>query len=186
MDHYIDVKLMPDPEFTGAVLMSALYNKLHRALVSMKADDIGVSFPEYQLKPKALGTVLRVHGSHTSLSTLLEAGWLKGMMDHIEPVAITGVPQTTQFLLVKRKQYKTNADRLRRRRMKRKGETWKQVCQAIPDQLVPKVDCPFATLRSQSSGQTFALFIDQRQASEVGKGKFNSYGLSKEATVPWF
>lgn len=177
---------MPDPEFTDTVLMSALYNKLHRTLVSMKSDDIGVSFPGYQLKPKTLGTVLRVHGSQASLNSLLEAGWLKGMMDHIEPVAITEVPQTTQYLLVKRKQYKTSAERLRRRRKKRKGETWEQVCQAIPNQLSPKVGCPFSTLRSQSSGQTFSIFINQQRTNESIGGTFNSYGLSRKATVPYF
>lgn len=33
MDHYIDILLLPDPEFPASMLMGALYNKLHKALV---------------------------------------------------------------------------------------------------------------------------------------------------------
>ena len=186
MDHYIEARLLPDPEFTTPLLMGVLYNKLHRTLVSMKADDIGVSFPDYQLKPKSLGERIRVHGSHSALSKLMESGWLKGMTDHLVPVSIQVAPATTQYLLVKRRQYKTSAERLRRRRMKRKDETYEQACEAIPNELHTRVDRPFVTLRSNSTGQGFALFIDQKQLKKPAEGKFNTYGLSLNATVPWF
>lgn len=44
MDHYIDIRLRPDPDFAPAMLMGALYNKLHRALFDLQAEDLGVSF----------------------------------------------------------------------------------------------------------------------------------------------
>ena len=186
MDYYIEARLLPDPEFTAPLLMGVLYNKLHRVLVSMGADNVGVSFPDYELHPKSLGECIRIHGSFTALSQLLESGWLKGMADHLAPIGIHSVPVTNQYLLVKRKQYKTSAERLRRRRMKRKEETYEQACKAIPDELPTKVDRPFVTLRSNSTGQHFALFIDQNQQEGLVAGKFNSYGLSGQATVPWF
>ena len=34
MDHYLDIRLLPDPEFPAPLLMNALFTKLHRALVS--------------------------------------------------------------------------------------------------------------------------------------------------------
>lgn len=186
MDHYIDIQLLPDPEFTVPLLMGVLYNKLHRSLVTLQADDIGVSFPGYTLAPRTLGTRLRVHGKQEALSQLLETGWLKGMTDHIAPASIQAVPADTHTLLVRRKQYQTNAERLRRRRMKRKGESYEQVCQAIPEQLSTVIDRPFLTIRSQSTEQSFALFIDQQQAPQAVDGRFNSYGLSQTATVPGF
>src|SRR5690625_6387343 len=86
-----------------------------------------------------------------------------------------------------RKQFKTNAVRLRRRRMKRKGETYEQAAKAIPDNEERKPNLPFVVLRSQSSGQTFHLFIDQRlPGKERSEGDFKSYGLSQGATVTSF
>ena len=186
MDHYIDVKLLPDPEFGEWVLMRALHSKLHQMLVRLNEQDIGISFPGYDLKPKTLGAVLRLHGRHSSLSELLGAGWLLGMRDYIAPAAIEIAPEANSHLLVKRKQYKTNVDRLRRRRMKRKTETWEQVCEAIPDQQSVKSDLPFISLQSRSTDQVFNLFIEQVVVPQKQLGAFNSYGLSVGATVPSF
>src|SRR5690606_39193063 len=132
MDHYVDIRLLPDPEFTTPMLMGALFGKLHRALVELKADHLGVSFPQYQLNPKTLGAILRIHGTEQGLSGLMQTGWLKGMADHIAGVEIRPVPQTGQCRVVKRRQYKTNVERLRRRRMKRKEESYEQATAAIP------------------------------------------------------
>lgn len=187
MDRYLDIRLLPDPEFGASMLMSALYSKFHRALVALNADNIGVSFPMYQRKPKNLGTILRVHGNEAMLAQLQTTEWLKGMRDHIEIAAIQLVPSTTRHQLVTRRQYKTNAERLRRRRMKRKGETYGQAAEAIPDSVERKPDLPFLTLRSLSTGQTFCLFVDQSPPRDQAvEGGFTCYGLSQQATVPYF
>ena len=54
MDSYIDIRVRPDPEFSMPMLMNALVSKLHRALVAINADDIGISFPGYTMAPKSL------------------------------------------------------------------------------------------------------------------------------------
>jgi CRISPR-associated endonuclease Csy4 len=187
MEHYLEIRLLPDPEFGAPMLMSALYSKLHRALVSLQSKRIGVSFPEYSRKPKTIGSVLRVHGDENALRHLQETNWLKGMRDHIQESPIQPVPANAQHILVLRRQYKTNAERLRRRRMKRKGESYEQARQAIPDAVERKPDLPFLHLRSQSTGQAFHLFVDQGPPGDerVG-GDFNTYGLSSGATVPFF
>lgn len=167
--------------------MGALYSKLHRALVVLKANNIGISFPKYQLKPKCLGSVLRVHGDQASLARLQETDWLKGMRDHTNVTDITVVPKDAQHLKVTRRQYKTSADRLRRRRMKRKSETYEQAAQAIPNSIERQTKLPFLTLRSSSTGQTFFLFVDQGEPqAQSAAGEFSRYGLSHSATVPWF
>ena len=50
--HYIDITLLPDPEFSHAHLLGALVAKLHRALVQLQSASIGVSFPQYRLRPR--------------------------------------------------------------------------------------------------------------------------------------
>ena len=44
--HYIDITLLPDPEFSHAHLLGALVAKLHRALVQGQTIDIGVSYSQ--------------------------------------------------------------------------------------------------------------------------------------------
>ncbi|MBV6247217.1 type I-F CRISPR-associated endoribonuclease Cas6/Csy4, partial [Pseudomonas aeruginosa] len=55
MDHYLDIRLRPDPEFPPAQLMSVLFGKLHQALVAQGGDRIGVSFPDLDESRSRLG-----------------------------------------------------------------------------------------------------------------------------------
>ena len=187
MDQYIDIRILPDPEFTSTILMGALYGKLHRALVKLQSDDIGISFPEHQRRPKSLGGVLRLHGSATALDHLMSQDCLAGMRDHIQMTGLAPVPGNAKHRVVRRRQFKTNAERLRRRRARRHEETLEQAREQIPDTVERKVDLPYVTLRSQSTGQDFCLFIEHGdlQAHPV-TGRFSRYGLSPTATIPWF
>jgi len=45
MDHYLEIRVLPDPEFSSEMLMAALFAKLHRVLGARGQGDIGVSFP---------------------------------------------------------------------------------------------------------------------------------------------
>ena len=188
--HYIDITLLPDPEFSHAHLLGALLSKLHRALVQRKASNIGVSFPTHVNAPlgkRTLGVVLRLHGSQAALQALMEEPWLKGMRDHVQVSDLAAVPAGAQHRMVQRRQFKTNAERLRRRRMARKGETVEQATAAIPDTVERKPNLPFAQLRSSSTGQPFCLFVEHGTLQpQAVAGSFNTYGLSLSATVPWF
>lgn len=188
--HYIDITLLPDPEFSQVHLLGALVSKLHRALVQLRADNIGMSFPAHVVKPftqRGLGTVLRLHGGLDALQALMGQEWLKGMRDHVTVTDLAQAPVDSPRRLVLRRQFKTNAERLRRRRMQRKGETAEQAAEAIPDSVERRPDLPFVHLRSSSTAQPFCLFVEHREVkAESAGGGFNSYGLSVGATVPWF
>ena len=185
--HYLDLTLLPDPEFSHAHLLGALVSKLHRALVQLRADDIGVSFPGHSLRPRTLGSVLRLHGPEAALAGLMASDWLRGMRDHLRQGAIAPAPADAQHRVVQRRQFKTSAERLRRRRMQRKGETADQAAAAIPASVERQPTLPFVHLRSTSSGQPFTLFVDHGSlAATPTPGTFNPYGLSQGATVPWF
>ena len=188
--HYLHIQLLPDPEFTPAHLMNALYAKLHRALVQLGTDEIGVSFPGYRLAPKTLGTAMRLHSSPAALQALLATDWLRGMRDHTHVSDVLAAPADAPHKRLQRQQFKTSAERLRRRRMKRKGETAEQAAAAIPSSMERQPNLPFAVLRSASTGQPFHLFLALQDAASptqpAPSGPFNTYGLSPTATVPWF
>ncbi len=185
--HYSDFTVVPDSESGPFVLLGALYDGLHLALVQQRLDNIGVSFPGYSVNPRSLGATLRLHGSDATLRQLLDADWLKGIRDHLRMTKVSPAPVDAPHRTVHRKQFKTNVDRLRRRRMKRKGETAAQVLQAIPSAVERTPNLPYAHVRSRSTGQTFCLFIALGLPGPTAvPGNFSRYGLGGPATVPWF
>ena len=187
MDHYVDIDIRPDPEFPAHQLMSALYAKLHRALVARQGAGIGVSFPGFDSQAPYLGTRLRLHGEHAALSGLLESDWLTGMRDHVALTPAMRVPGIARYRTVRRVQVKSSPERLRRRLMRRQGIDEQQARERIPDASARFANLPFVQLRSTSTGQSFRLFIDHGplQTNAV-PGGFNPYGLSQGATIPWF
>ena len=97
------------------------------------------------------------------------------------------MPAPAQHRTVSRRQFKTNADRLRRRRMQRKGETAEQAAAAIPDAVERRPDLPFVQLRSSSTGQPFCLCVEHGplQLQPVAGG-FNDECRGQWTTGPWF
>lgn len=187
MDYYLNIQLQPDPDFVPAMLMNALFSKLHRVLVENPKLVGAVSFPEYSLSPLGLGSCLRLHGNQQDLESLQNTVWLTGMRDHVICKELQPVPSHVQHVLVQRVQAKSNIERLVRRNAKRKGINEDEArCnyQAVKPE---KLRLPFITLNSQSSGQRFSLFIKQSKPQESPQaGEFNRYGLSQAATIPWF
>jgi CRISPR-associated endonuclease Csy4 len=187
MDHYLDIRLLPDPEFLPTVLMNALYGKLHRALMQTGSKRIGVSFPDLDKAFPPLGRRLRLHGSADDIHRLMETRWLTGMTDHVALDPIAPVPPATAHRVVRRVQAKSSPERLQRRRMKRHGIDQAEACRAIPMEAAERLDLPFVTISSRSNGQRFRLFIDHGPpGNQPVSGEFSHYGLSPTATVPWF
>lgn len=185
--HYIDLTVLPDAETSAPQLLGALFDRLHLALVQQRLDGVGSSFPGYSVTPRTLGTTLRLHGNETILRQLIGTDWLKGLRDHVRMTEIARTPSAAPHRTVQRKQFKTNAERLRRRRMRRKGETQEQAAVAIPSSIERTPNLPYLHLRSRSTGQPFCLFIALGPLTHIATtGPFNSYGLSGTATVPWF
>lgn len=180
MDHYIDIRVLPDPEFQEAVLMSALFSKLHRGLANVSGGNIGVSFPRAE---KGSGDLLRLHANLPSLSKLMDQTWLKGLRDYTEVSQVKEVPEKVQYVCVQRVQSKMTAARLRR--AVRRGSMTVNEAEMLMAKR-KKMDNPFFQLNSLSTGQKFPLFICQKIRHEFVDGAFNSYGLSSNATVPWF
>jgi CRISPR-associated endonuclease Csy4 len=206
MDHYLDFRLRPDPEFPAAHLMSALFTKLHHALVALPDLNIGVSFPDVDEHRPSLGERLRLHGSLGALEGLMQQSWLQGMRDHLNLGEISPAPANAQYRQVSRVQAKSNPERLRRRQMRRHPglsetevrevalqhlrERHKELSEAEANNRIDhgqQLTLPFIPLHSQSTGQPFRLFIRHGPLqSEPQSGNFNRYGLSNSPTIPWF
>tara|TARA_R110002167_G_scaffold366359_1_gene595144 strand:+ start:8396 stop:8950 length:555 start_codon:yes stop_codon:yes gene_type:complete len=184
MDHYIDIRVLPDPEFPNSVLMNALFAKLHRALVEAGEGELGISFPK---AGKYLGELLRIHGKEAALARLMSLPWLKGLRDYTETSPLLPVPDGCQYRVVQRRQAKSSAERLRRRSIAKGWLAETEAIERIPDSNEQRVKAPFIQLKSATSGQTFRLFIYQNKLQkEPQSGAFSAYGLSSQATIPWF
>lgn len=188
MDHYQDLLILPDPEFQTSMLLNALFAKLHRALVEARSTSIGISFPNVNSSKPSLGNILRLHSDMDNLLRLQEEDWPAGMRDHMQIKSISPVPERFRHCRVKRIQAKSNAERLRRRYCNRHpGVTVKDAEAFIPDSVEKKLALPYLQLKSKSTGRNFRLFLDQdTEQTQSIPGVFNSYGLSRTATVPWF
>ena len=186
MDYYIEFHLMPDPEFAPTQLMNVLYGKLHLALAELGSGDVGVSFPDGD-NTRTLGTRLRLHGTATALDRVMQINWNAGIRDHVAQTHVMPVPAEARHRSLYRVQAKSNPDRLRRRMMKRHGVDAETALQQIPDSAAETLKLPYAQIKSLSSGKHFRLFFQFGPLEENARiGVFNAYGLSREATVPWF
>ena len=186
MDRYMDLKILPDPEFPLRQLMNALYTKFHRGLVRTRLTEVGVSFPEVDESRGDFGRVMRLHGTEQGFGMLMGEPWLAGMRDHLMIGAVSTVPPGAVHQRVRRVQLDSNPDRLRRRLMKRHGLSYEQACARIPDDAAKVTRLPYLQCDSGSTGHRFRLFIEHRPVVAPVIGMFNAYGLSATATVPRF
>lgn len=185
MDHYIDIRLRPDPEFPAGQLMSALHAKLHRGLCDLGGSQIGISFPQYG--KRSLGEHLRLHGSAAALQTLMNMDWLQGMRDLVSCSEMAAAPADSRYRCFSRVQFDSNPERLRRRLIKRHGISEAEALERIPDSAGQFTALPFVHVRSNHNGQRFRLFIRPSDLlARPQEGTFSKYGLSSQATVPWF
>lgn len=187
MDHYLDLRIRPDPEITSAHLLAALFAKLHHALVALPDEQIGISFPAVNEARRQLGDHLRLHGTAQSLQRLMALPWLGGLRDHLHQSEPLPVPANARHRTVRRVQVDSNPDRLRRRLIKRHGLSEEEARQRIPDSAARETHLPFVRANSQSRGQRFLLFIQHGPLrDDATPGHFTRYGLGDGATVPWF
>lgn len=186
MDHYVDIRVLPTPEIPEPHLLSRLAGKLHLALTALRCDDVGVSFPCHKLRPPSLGNLLRLHGSHSRLEQVMMHRWTTGLSDYVRISEVTSVPETASFCMVRRVQVRSSAERIRRRLMKRHGWSAEEAQARVPNTLERRLNLPYLSLRSSSTGQSFRLFIEHCPTHSPVPGPFNAYGLSQSATIPWF
>ena len=200
MNYYLEVTLMENDQFSPYELWSQLYPQLHLALVEAKNADnkvnIGFSFPQYRFHQDKgvgfIGTKLRLFAeSQADLKKLDIRRWLERLEDYVHVTSIREVPNDIKnYAIYKRKQVKTNAQRLARHRVKR-GDIGFDEALARYSNVVTTTNMPYIEMKSlstsdQQSEKRFKLFIEKQSAEKSETQVFSTYGLSSVSSVPEF
>lgn len=183
MDHYIDIKLKPDAEMRENVLLNKVYSKLHKALHSLKSDDIGVSFPRYKV---LLGDVIRLHGKKEKLTELQAIEWLGGLSGDCQVSDIQAIPNQVSYRIISRKQANMTEAKLRRL-IKRNSISTDKVKAYKAKMFSQGLDNPYVELESSSTGETYRRYFEFGEISTMPTtGNFDYFGLSQTASIVWF
>ncbi|ELO6155969.1 type I-F CRISPR-associated endoribonuclease Cas6/Csy4 [Escherichia coli] len=197
MKYYQEITLIDQAEISSYFIWSKLYTQLHIALAEIKDTnnkvDLGVSFPQYLFEKNDknskvnLGKKLRLFAQNEAdLKKLDLKKWLDRLTDYVHITSIREVPENIKgYAIYKRKQVKTNAERLARHRVKR-GDIGFDEALARYSNVVTTTDLPFIQMKSLTSDQVFKLFIEKKNAEQSESQVFSTYGLSSESSVPEF
>ena len=195
MKFYQEITLIDQAEISPYFIWSKLYTQLHIALAEVKDTNdkvnIGVSFPQYRFNQEKsigfLGTKLRVFAQNEAdLKKLDLKKWLDRLTDYVHITSIREVPENIKsYAIYKRKQVKTNAERLARHRVTR-GDIGFDEALARYSNVVTTTELPFIQMKSLTSDQMFKLFIEKRSIEQSKSQVFSTYGLSSESSVPEF
>jgi CRISPR-associated endonuclease Csy4 len=183
MNYYIEIELKPDADIRESPLLNLVYSKFHKALVKLKTDKIGVSFPGYQIK---LGLSIRIHGDEGNLRKLQEMNWLGGLAGYCKISGIERIPNNVKYRTISR--IRTNMSKSKLKRLKKRNSITTGQEKLYKAKMFSKgLDNPYVDLESGSTRQKHRRFFSFGNLVEHPvSGSFDSFGLSKCSTIPWF
>lgn len=193
MNYYIEITLRPDAEVGLGFIWQKVYQQIHLALVEVKDTDekvnIGVSFPKYKSKTFPLGDAMRLFSKTPDDLMALELNkWLKRLLDYVLITDIQEVPKNIEtYVCFSRKQPKMDFMKRVEKQAKRHGVSIEEALNHFKNyDKESMLSLPFVNMYSQTWKQPFPLFIEKKDSSVCVLEKFDTYGLSQKATVPWF
>lgn len=192
MQYYVEITLRPDAETGLGFLWQKVFQQIHLALVEIKDENgnvnVGISFPKYNDKTFRLGNSLRLFAqTKDDLEKLRLDQWLKRLLDYVSVSDIKHVPDDIEiYVSFFRQQFKSSSERLARRQAKRKGISFEEAMKNYEMMEEQTSELPFIIFNSLSSAQKLKVFIQKEVKNVDSAGSFNTFGLSKSATVPWF
>lgn len=183
MEYFINIKIIPDQEMRENVLLNKVYTKLHKGLFTLKSTGIAVSFPSFKVK---LGDVIRLHANQDRLSELQAMNWLGGLSGYCEVSEIQAIPDEVKHRNVSRIQSNMTASKLRR--LIKRGSISQEEMNVYKTKMFQQsMGNPYLELDSASNDHKHRRYIQFGELlSQPIQGKFDHFGLSKAATVPWF
>jgi CRISPR-associated endonuclease Csy4 len=183
MDSYIDIRIKPDAEMRQNVLLNKVYTKLHKTLWELKTRDIGVSFPEWEV---LLGRVIRIHATSHRIEELQTRQWLGGLSGYCDVSEIQVVPQQTKYRKVSR--IRTNMSQSKLKRLLKRGSISASEAKTYRAKMFASgLDNPYLELESNSNRHKHRRYLHFGElVNQPSEGEFDSFGLSKTATIPWF
>jgi len=184
MDHYIDLRVKPVLEVSANILLSEVFLAVHKGLHSEGSGKVGVSFPEHK---KTLGSVIRLHGDYDSLQGLINREELSILRPYVDSREIMPVPSNAKHRTVSRIRVKSGAARILRRSVRKGWLTREEAESRLESMESKRCSLPYLQIKSLSTGQKYPLFVQHGEILDKPiAGTYSNYGLSKEATVPWF
>jgi CRISPR-associated endonuclease Csy4 len=196
MKNYLEITLLPNEELPINFLWSKVFQQIHLGLVEIQDDKrqvpIGVSFPEYfaNEQDKSLCSRLRLFAPNKATLVRFDvAKCLARLSDYVHCTSILEIPadKITGYAFFKRVRPNSNNERLARRRVKRKGVSFEQALAHYEDRAEGTTLLPYIQVQSQSSGQSYRLFIEKVATSSASsQALFSTYGLSSQCAVPLF
>lgn len=183
MNHYIDITLKPDAEMRENVLMNTVYSKLHKALFTLQSTRIAISFPRYKV---LFGNVLRIHGEKSYLNDLQGLDWLGGIKGYCNISDVLSIPENVQYRTISRKQ--ANMTEAKLRRLIARNSISKDEVKGYKAKMFSQgLDNAYLELVSSSNSEKHRRYIQFGELKNTSvEGSFDCFGLSKQATVPWF
>jgi CRISPR-associated endonuclease Csy4 len=195
MSYYIELTLIKDSEISPYFIWSKLYTQLHLAFVEQKDANeqipYGVSFPEYKSieakgkKIMLLGTKIRVFSNSLEELQMLNLDkWLERLTDYVHIKSVKPVENVTQYLTVNRYRPKASAGNLARRYASRHNVSVEDALKRLEGFKQKLEPYPYIQMKSLSGEREFSLCINQQVVEQQNLGKFSTYGLSANSTVP--
>lgn len=183
MDYFIEIQLRKNNDLRPNMLLNNIYTNLHRRLYDMNAKSIGVSFPDYRV---VLGQRLRIHGNLDDLNKFHSIDWLGDLKKYCKVSEIEKVPQNIVYRTISRIQSSMSQSKLRR--LIERGTINEEDIKKYKLEMLKKgLDNPYVELISASNGKLHRRYFQFGELrSENVPGEYDTFGLSKEATVPWF
>lgn len=200
MKYYLDITLLPNAEANLGFLWQKIFQQVHIALVDNKIGDnesaIALSIIDYGDKEFPLGNKLRLLADNEEVLVKLEINqWLKRLCDYCCIQAVKTVPvDIKQYARFKRKPVKSIKRKAKSRAEHLNKPYGEVLAYLIKEEGLNKCPLPFIKIESQHTKKRveygmsceFLLFIERSLTETPVSGKFDCYGLSKTATVPWF
>ncbi len=215
MNYYQDVTLIANAEINLGYIWQKVFQQMHIALVengydyvrkenngtetTLRGSVVAVSFPCYGDKDYPLGNKLRLLAQEQAILDKLDIErWLSRLQDYVQIASIKTVPNSVSYTGFRQKRVKGEKrleQSLQRKAKHLSGKfdlDFNDTLQKLKKKHVfSEEKLPYIQVESQSSvtdsrKPRFKLFIKKVELAGPQQGKFDCYGLSKTAAVPWF
>lgn len=188
LTHYFEIKAIPQAELTQSMVISHLMQRLHLHLPAFNGT-IGLGFPAYG-QHKTLGGIIRAYGPQEDVAQLAQA--LRQHPDCAD-YALLSTPKeipsgVNEHRCFSRVHSKGLSDFKRsQKRLTAQGKWSEEVAKSMRAKFSRPLNLPHVHMSSKSTGQAnFMLWIKQSKPTQAIEGSFNGYGLSHQASVPFF
>jgi CRISPR-associated endoribonuclease Cas6/Csy4 subtype I-F len=199
--YYIEIRFIQPyiSEYSPFELFATVYKNIHFALFDYKKMnksekiDIGISFPQYNLKEKKFGNIIRLHGEKEPLHQFYDIliSKLEAFKDnYIFIRKCQPVPsEVIKYVRYKRVNLCTpNLWKKRTmKRMHKNKQTIENINKIYNNFEVKYIDYPYIKAYSMSTNSYFNLFVQEvPMGMLITKNDFNTYGFSQQSTVEIF